>query len=61
MAEYQPLIATGAGVFALLVLILWARMNAFVALILVAVLSAVAAGMPPEKALDTVVAGADIQ
>ena len=57
MAEYQPLIATGAGVFALLVLILWARMNAFVALILVAVLSAVAAGMPPEKALDTVVAG----
>lgn len=55
--EYQPLIATGAGVAALLVLILWARMNAFVALILVAVFSGVAAGMKPEKALGTVVAG----
>lgn len=57
MAEYQPLIAAAAGVFALLALILWARMNAFVALILVAVLSAIAGGMTPEAALDTVVAG----
>lgn len=57
MTAYQPLIATGAGVIALLLLILWARMNAFVALILVAVFSAIAAGMAPQQALDTVVAG----
>jgi Gnt-I system low-affinity gluconate transporter len=57
MAEYQPLIATGAGVAALLALILWARMNAFVALILVAIFSAIAGGMAPEAALDTVIAG----
>ncbi len=57
MAEWQPLIATGAGVVALLVLILWARMNAFIALILVAILSAIAGGMGPEQALDTVIAG----
>ena len=57
MLEQQALIATGAGVFALLVLILWARMNAFIALILVAVFSAIAAGMAPQQAMNTVIAG----
>jgi gluconate transporter len=57
IAEFQPLIATICGVAALLILILWARMNAFVALLLVAIFSAIAGGMTPEAALDTVSTG----
>lgn len=53
ITEYRPLIATLAGVAALLVLILRVRMNAFAALILIALLSALAAGMSPESAIQT--------
>ena len=56
-AENQPLLATAGGVLALVVLIVWTRMNAFAALILVAIFSAIAAGMAPEQAIDTIVKG----
>lgn len=54
IAEYQALIATLAGIAALLVLILRARMNAFAALLLVAIFSALAAGMSPDGAFNTI-------
>lgn len=57
LTHYQPILATLAGIAALLILILRAKMNAFAALLLVAILSAVAAGMSPEGALATVSAG----
>lgn len=57
LTEYQPILATLAGIAALLILILRAKMNAFAALLLVAILSAVAAGMSPEGALATVSTG----
>ena len=57
VSDYRPLVATLAGIFALLVLILRARMNAFIALLLVAILSALAAGMAPETAYQTVADG----
>jgi len=56
-AENQPLLATAGGVLALIVLIVWTRMNAFAALILIAIFSALAAGMAPEQAMDTIVKG----
>ena len=56
-AEYRAVIATLAGIIALLVLILRARMNAFAALILIAIFSALAAGMSPEIAMNTVTKG----
>ena len=55
--ENRALIATLAGILALLVLILRARMHAFAALLLVAILSALAAGMAPKLAFDTVQKG----
>ena len=55
--EYRALIATLAGICALLVLILRARLHAFAALLLVAILSALAAGMAPKLAFDTVQRG----
>jgi Gnt-I system low-affinity gluconate transporter len=57
ITTYQPVIATVAGIAALLILILRAKMNAFAALLLVAILSAVASGMSPEGALNTVTKG----
>lgn len=54
IAEYQALIATIAGIAALLALILRARMNAFAALLLVAIFSALAAGMSPDGAFNTI-------
>lgn len=57
ITTYQPVIATVAGIAALLILILRAKMNAFAALLLVAILSAVAAGMSPDGALNTVTKG----
>lgn len=55
--DNRPLIATLAGIVALLVLILRAKMHAFAALLLVAILSALAAGMAPELAFKTVQSG----
>jgi len=55
--EYRPVIATIAGIAALLVLILRARLNAFLALFLVAILSALGAGMMPEAAFATIQKG----
>ena len=57
IAENRALLATLAGVAGLLVLILRFRMNAFAALILVALLTALAAGMAPGDAFDTLVSG----
>lgn len=57
MAEYRPVIATLAGVGALLTLILRGKLNAFAALLLVAILSAFAAGMAPEAAFSAVQSG----
>jgi len=57
ITTYQPVLATVAGIAALLILILRAKMNAFAALLLVAILSAVAAGMSPDGALNTVTKG----
>jgi gluconate transporter len=57
IGEYRAVIATIAAVAGLLVLILRFRMNAFAALILVATLAALAAGMAPGEAFDTVIAG----
>ena len=54
---YRPLLATGFGIAALLALILRARMNAFAALLLVSIFSALAAGMAPEQAFDTLAKG----
>lgn len=55
--DNRPLIATLAGICALLVLILRAKMHAFAALLLVAILSALAAGMAPGLAFKTVQSG----
>jgi len=57
LTEFRPLLATVFGVIALLVLILRARMNAFIALILVSIFSAIAAGLAPEAAFDTITRG----
>ncbi len=57
ITQNQPLLATAGGVVALILLIVWARMNAFAALILVAIISALAAGMAPQLAMDTIVKG----
>lgn len=57
VTTYQPVLATLAGIAALLILILRLKMNAFAALLLVAILSAVAAGMSPDGALATVSQG----
>ena len=55
--EYRPVIATIAAIAALLVLILRARLNAFLALFFVAILSALGAGMMPEAAFATIQKG----
>ncbi|MEO1101929.1 MAG: gluconate:H+ symporter [Pseudomonadota bacterium] len=55
--ENRAVLATIAGVAAIFILILRARMNAFAALMLVAILSALAAGMAPEATFQTVQKG----
>ena len=50
IAEYRPLLAAAAGIAALLALILRVRMNAFAALLLVSLFSALAAGLSPALA-----------
>jgi Gnt-I system low-affinity gluconate transporter len=57
LAEYRPLLATLVAIAALLALILRARMPAFAALILVSALAALAAGMAPADAFDTLTRG----
>lgn len=57
IAEYRAVIATVAGVAALLILILRMRMHAFSALLLVAILSAIGAGMAPDAAMSAVTNG----
>ncbi len=54
ITEYRAVIATLAGIIALLALILRARMNAFAALLLVSIFSALAAGMSPDGAFGTI-------
>ncbi|MEM9572836.1 MAG: gluconate:H+ symporter [Pseudomonadota bacterium] len=54
IAEYRAVIATLAGIAVLLGLILRARMNAFAALMIIAIGSALAAGMSPEHAFNAV-------
>ena len=51
---YQPAIATFISIIGLLVLILRIRMNAFAALILIAIFAAVAGGMTPKGAFETI-------
>jgi Gnt-I system low-affinity gluconate transporter len=50
----QPLLVTGGAVVLLLWLVLHLRMSAFLALMVTSLLAAVAAGMPPMAAIDTV-------
>ncbi|MEM5518129.1 gluconate:H+ symporter [Henriciella sp. AS95] len=57
LSEYRAVAVTLAGIAALLVLILRAKMNAFIALLLIAILCAVAAGMAPELAYQSVTNG----
>jgi len=57
IAGHRAVLATLAGVAALLVLIIRARMNAFLALMLIAIFSALAAGMAPDAAFETVTRG----
>ena len=57
LAANQPLLATVGGVLVLVALIVRVRMNAFAALILVGIFSAIAAGMAPEHAIDMIVRG----
>lgn len=57
IGELRPVLAAAFGVLALLALILRVRMNAFVALILVSILSAIAAGLAPQQAIDAVIVG----
>ena len=57
IAEHRAVLATSAGVGALLLLILRAKLNAFVALMAVAILSALAAGLAPDAAFETVTRG----
>ena len=57
LTEYQPVLATLAGIVALLALILRAKLNAFAALLLVAIGTAVAAGLAPDVAFSTVTKG----
>lgn len=54
IAEYRALIATLAGIAALLALILRARMNAFAVLLLISILTALAAGMAPDLAFEAI-------
>ena len=54
---YRPVLATGFRIAALLALILRARMNAFAALLLVSIFSALAAGMAPNDAFETLSKG----
>ncbi|MEO0466470.1 MAG: gluconate:H+ symporter [Pseudomonadota bacterium] len=57
ITEHRAVIATLAGVAALLVLILRAKLNAFVALMAVAIFCALAAGLAPQQAYETVTRG----
>ena len=57
IAEYRPLLAAAAGIAALLALILRVRMNAFAALLLVSLFSALAAGLSPEASFSTITKG----
>lgn len=57
IAEFRPLLATLAGIAALLILILRIRMDAFAALLLVAILSALLAGLAPDAAFASVQSG----
>lgn len=57
IAENRAVIATLAGVLALLVLVLRAKLNAFVALMTIAILCALAAGLAPGQAYETVISG----
>ncbi|MEO0815671.1 MAG: gluconate:H+ symporter [Pseudomonadota bacterium] len=57
IAEHRAVLATLAAVAALLVLIIRVRMNAFIALMLIAILSALAAGMAPDVAFETLTRG----
>jgi gluconate transporter len=57
IGELRPVLAAAFGVLALLALVLRVRMNAFVALILVSILSAIAAGLAPQQAIDTIISG----
>ncbi|MEZ5954531.1 MAG: gluconate:H+ symporter [Hyphomonas sp.] len=56
-AEYRPLMAAAAGIAALLFLILRVRMNAFAALLLVSLFSALAAGLSPDSSFSTITKG----
>lgn len=57
LQAYQPLIAAGLGIAALLVLILKARLNAFAALLLISIFSALAAGLTPDQSFATITSG----
>ena len=57
IAGSQAIIATLVGVVLLLVLILRARLNAFLALLITAIFSALAGGLSPENAYDVITRG----
>jgi gluconate transporter len=57
LVELRPVLAAGFGVLALLTLILRARMDAFLALILVSILAGIAAGLAPAEAFASITAG----
>ncbi len=51
MGEFWPLVAVVIGVLILLMLIMWFKLNTFIALIITSMLTGVLLGMP----LDTIV------
>ena len=57
IGEYRPLLATLAGIAAILVLILRVRMDAFAALLLAAIGAALLAGLSPDAAFGAVQSG----
>ncbi|MEL6688335.1 MAG: gluconate:H+ symporter [Pseudomonadota bacterium] len=54
ITTYQPAIATLISIIGLLILILRVRMNAFAALMLIAIFAAIAGGMTPDGAFTTI-------
>ena len=57
MASWQLVLVVAAGVAALVASVMWLRIHPFVALLAVAIGVGLAAGMPPQKIIDSITAG----
>jgi Gnt-I system low-affinity gluconate transporter len=57
MASWQLVVVVAAGVAALIAAVMWLRIHPFVALLAVAIGVGLAAGMPPQKVIESITAG----